>query len=131
YRRRQAAEAPDGEEADLVAHHPPELACEVPAQEGHEPVHLARRALPVLGRERVQGEVADAELAAHLDDRAHGVLPHPVPLEAREAALLCPAPVAVHDDGHVARQVCGIDLDHQTAMISSSFCFKTFSTRST
>src|SRR5439155_20532215 len=123
--------APGGGEADMVAHQPPERAGEVATQEGHEPVHLARRALPVLGREGVQGEVADTELAAHLDDGAHGVLPHPMPLEAREAALLCPAPVAVHDDGHVARQVCRIDLDHHTAMISSSFVFKTFSTRST
>ena len=33
--------------------------------------------------------------------------PLPVPLDARQTALLRPAAVAVHDDGDVARQLDG------------------------
>ena len=46
---------------------------------------------------------------ADLDDGAHGVLADAVAVQAREAALLGPAPVAVHDDGDVLRQACGIE----------------------
>src|SRR5207244_2846231 len=130
HRRRQAAEAPDGEQADLMLHHLAELGRQVAAEERHEPVDLARRAAPVLGGEGVEREVADAEAPAGLHHRPHRLLADTVPLQARQAALLRPAPVAVHDDGHVARQASGIDLHHQTAMISSSLLFKVFSTRS-
>src|SRR5207249_5000116 len=130
HRQRQAAEAADGEQADLVLHHLAELGRQVAAEERHEPVDLARRAAPVLRGEGVEREVADAEAPAGLDYRPHRFLADAMPLQTRQAAPFGPAPVAVHDDGHVTRQVSRIDLHHQTAMISSSFPLSVFSTRS-
>src|SRR5437016_13733062 len=114
-----------------MLHHLAELGRQVAAKERHEPVDLARRAAPVLGGEGIEREVADAAAPAGFDPRSDRFLADAVPLQAREAALLRPAPVAVHDDGHVARQARRIDLHHQTAMISSSFPLSVLSTRST
>src|SRR5262245_29432571 len=114
-----------------MPHHLAELAREVLAQELHQAVDLARRPVPVLAREGEQREVLDAELAARLDDGAHRVLADPVPVETRQSALLRPAPVAVHDDRHVGRESIVVELDHHTAMISSSLVLSIFSSRST
>src|SRR5579871_4171261 len=130
HRRGQPAQVADREQADVMLHHLAELALQVAAQQRHEAVDLARRAVPVLAREREQREVLDAQPPARLHHRAHRLLAGTVPVEARKAALLRPAAVAVHDDGDVARQPRGIDLDHQTAMISSSLVLSSFSTRS-
>ena len=130
-RRRQAAEAPHREQTDLMLHHLAELAGEITAEKRHQPIHLPRRPRPVLGREGVEREVGDAELAARLHDRPHRLLPCPVTVEARQATLLGPAAVAIHDDGDVPRKLGRIALHHQTAMISSSLVLRTFSTRST
>src|SRR6185503_148104 len=86
---------------------------------------------PVLGRKGVEREVADAEAPARLDHGAHRFLADPVAVQASETAVLRPAAVAVHDDGHVPRQTRGIELHHHTAMISSSLALRTLSTRST
>jgi len=76
--------------------------------DGHQhQAHQARDfvfgALPVLGREGKHGEVLDAAVGTgvdHLDQRIHTGL---VAEEARQVALLRPAPIAIHHDGHVAR----------------------------
>src|SRR5207249_6846939 len=102
---------------DLMLHHLAELGRQIAAEERHEPVDLARRAAPVLGGEGVEREVADAEAPAGLDHRPHRLLADAVPLQARQAALLRPAPAAVHDDGHVARQASG---DRKSTRLNSS-----------
>jgi hypothetical protein len=71
--------------------------------QAHQERHLLGRALPVLGRERKNGEVLDAPVGAgehRLDER---VDPGLVAEHARQEALLRPSAVAVHDDGDVLR----------------------------
>ena len=62
----------------------------------------ALRALPVLRGKGVERQELDLQIAAAFDDRA------PIPrllvaFDPRQPALLRPAPVAIHDDGDVAR----------------------------
>jgi hypothetical protein len=60
------------------------------------------------GAKRVEGEVVDAELRAglrHIADGRHAlVMPHDPGL----TPLLSPAPVPVHDTGHVGRELSPI-----------------------
>jgi hypothetical protein len=86
-----------------VLHHLVELARQVPPEQLHEAVDLARWPVPVLRREREEREVLDAEPSCRFDDRAHRILADAVAVQARESALLGPASVAVHDDRDVAR----------------------------
>ena len=67
----------------------------------HEESDLVGRALPVLGRERVDGEVLHADLDGARDDVEQRRLPRLVSLDAREAAAVRPPAVAVHDDRDV------------------------------
>ena len=81
-----------------------EVAADEALHQPHQIVDLVDRARPVLGREAVEREVGDAEL----DRRAHRA-PHRLDAVAmtdgaRQAVLAGPAPVAVHDDGDVARR---------------------------
>ena len=57
--------------------------------------------VPVLGGEGVDGEPGDPELEGALGGVEEGLLPRPVTLGPRQAALLSPPAVAVHDTGHV------------------------------
>ena len=67
----------------------------------HEPFHLFGGPAPVLGREGVEGELPDAQIARLLDHAAHGLHSGPVTGAHRQVAATSPATVAVHDDGHV------------------------------
>ena len=70
------------------------------------------------------GAHGDAEIAGGSHHAAQGLEPLAMPPDSREPAALGPAPVAIHDDGHVARHTVGSmwTLLHQTWRISSSFC---------
>ena len=81
---------------------------EILLQQGHEEVEFRLGALPVLAAEAVERELADAEPAAFLDGGADAVGAAGVAFDARQAALLRPAAVAVHDDGDVLRQPRGV-----------------------
>ena len=72
-------------------------------QEAHEVRDLFGRPAPVLGREAVEGQVPDAELAGRAHRPPDRLDAAPMALEARQAALGRPAAVAVHDDGDVGR----------------------------
>src|SRR5712671_6098755 len=78
-------------------------------QGGHEQL-LERRNLfggpaPVLRAEGEQRQVFDAAIGARAGDPAHPLDPLLVTGDAREIALLGPAPVAVHDDGDMPRDI--------------------------
>ena len=107
---RQLRQIADREQPDAVLHHLLELRREIVPEEAHERGHLVARPLPVLGRERVEAQVRNAETPRRLDDLLHRLLAAPVARNARQAALGRPAPVAVHDDGHVAWQPVFVDL---------------------
>src|SRR5204863_3623581 len=92
--------------------------------------------VPVLRRERVEGEEAQPRRIGGADDRAGGLDTLAVAGHARQPALGGPAPVAVHDDGDVRGHRVRADRlqqgrlggdRHQKDMISCSFFFRSSS----
>ena len=79
----------------------------LPAQdvlvEAHQEAHFLRGPPPVLGGEGVHTHVFDPQLDRAGHDVQQGRLPCFVALDPRQAALVRPAPVAVHDDRHMPR----------------------------
>jgi len=71
------------------------------AEQAHQPLHLARRPLPVVGGKREQREGPDPEVGRRFDQSPHRPGALPMPGRARPALTGRPAPVAVHDDAHV------------------------------
>src|SRR6516162_5917527 len=71
---------------------------------------LAGVPLPILGREGVQGEVGQPDLQGAVDDLVQGLDTRAVSLGTRQAALLSPAAVTVHNDRDVPRYPVGGDL---------------------
>ena len=67
-------------------------------------------AVPVLGREGVERQELNAHLAGNLSHLANGVDTVLVAETAFLTVLLGPTPVAVHDDGDVARDARLIQL---------------------
>ena len=74
-------------------------------QEVHEEVELLLRPLPVLAGKAIERELLDAQPGRFLGDAADARDAAAVPLDARQAALPGPTPVAVHDDGDVPRHL--------------------------
>src|SRR3954469_2828199 len=84
----------------------------------HQRGHLLRGARPVLGGERVDGELPDAELDGVAQPRLDDVRARAVPLLDGETSRLRPAAVAIGDDGDVARRA------GHTSRISSSLALR-------
>jgi hypothetical protein len=97
----QAIAAADHAQAHAVLHAAGGLLAQVGVKEVHEPARLLEGAPPVVRREGVEGEGADAEIGRRLHDAIDGVGAAAVALEPRHAPAHRPAAVAVHDDGHV------------------------------
>jgi hypothetical protein len=91
-------------EPDLVLEDLLPFLLQIVAEKVHQSGHLLHRPGPVLGGERVERERLDADAARGAGDLADAVAPLPVTLQPGQAALLRPAPVAVHDDAHVPGQ---------------------------
>ena len=78
---------------------------EEPLVEVHEEPDLVERPLPVLRRERVHREPANAG-GVRAPDRVHErLLTGGMAVGAGQTALLGPSPVAVHDNRHMARDI--------------------------
>ena len=107
--RIESVHAADDPEDDVVVEERPELAAEVFLQERHERRDLEVRALPVLRRERVERERRELEARGGLDGRPHRGDARAVALHPRQPPLARPAPVAVHDDGHVPGQAAEVE----------------------
>ena len=73
----------------------------------HDEADLCRRALPVFRRESVDGKIAHSCVDGPGDRVEKRILPRPVPLGARKSPIVGPAPIAVHNDGDVARYFPG------------------------
>ncbi len=101
---------PDLDEADVLPHEAFAFALDVEDVEIHEALDLVAGALPVLEGERIEREDFDADRRGFLDDGADGGGAVAVPEDSREAALLSPAAVAVHDDGDVPGDALGVDI---------------------
>ena len=80
------------------------------AVEAHQEAHLLGAALPVLGGERIDREVLDADFDGPAGDVDEHRLAHLVALGAVQPALGGPPPIAVHDDGDMVGHLVGRDL---------------------
>ena len=67
------------------------------------PADFVRRAAPILGREGVDRQVADAELGAGFEHPPQVVDAGAVAGQTRQAPGARPTAVAVHDDRHMVR----------------------------
>ena len=77
--------------------------------EPHQPANLVGGPLPVLGGERVGGQVPHPRLHGTVDGVQQGGLTAGVAVGAGEIAFLGPATVAIHHDRDVAGQELGRD----------------------
>ena len=104
----QACDFPDHAQADVVLHK--ELVLKAREQEAHERGHLVGGAVPVFGGKGVERQEAHTEVGGGRCDFAHGFHAFLVAHAAVLSTCLCPASVAVHDDGHVGGDAFRIDL---------------------
>ena len=95
--------ASDEAHADALVVQLGRLLVDPPGEHGHQRGDLVGRPVPVLGRERVDGQFLDPEVDRVAQARLDGVGPGLVAGYHREALSPGPAPVAVGDDRHVAR----------------------------
>ena len=93
------------DQADVVLLALGALGDEVVAVELHEEVDLGSGALPVFRTEAVEGEGVEAQAGAMGDHSPDGFGSAFVTADSGQASLAGPAPVAVHDDGYVAREL--------------------------
>ena len=84
-----------------VLFHVPQRLFQIPAQQLHDSRHFFRRALPVLRGKGVHRQVFHAQGAAVVGDPPEGFRACGVTGGAGQTPLLCPAAVAVHDDGNM------------------------------
>lgn len=101
--RRQARQVAEKAESHTVAVHVADCLAEVFLQQVHNGVHLVLRALPVLRGEGVDRQVLQADALGIICDRAERLRARLMSCRTRQATLLCPTAVAVHDDGDVGR----------------------------
>ena len=103
--------AADVGHADVVVVHPLDVADEVALEELHEEAHLGLGAAQiVLEREGVEGEPGKVDARGGFDDVLDGFGAFLMAEETLEGALAGPAAVAVHDDGDVLGNFCGVEL---------------------
>jgi hypothetical protein len=72
-------------------------------EELHERLYLSLWTCPVLGREGIEGKRLHPGASSGLKQGSEHRDTGPVACRARKPASLGPAPVAVHNDGHVTR----------------------------
>ena len=81
-----------------------ELAGQHPLKQGHQKADLFARTAPVFGGEGVGGEGTDPPVAAQPQGALERLNALAMAHHPRQVALLGPAPVAIHDHGHMAGQ---------------------------
>jgi hypothetical protein len=101
----EAIDLADDFEADVVFVHLGYFGFQVAGEILHERIDFVFGAVPVFDGEGVESEVFDAEFAAGAEDGADTFDAGAMSFHARELTLLGPAPVAIHDDGEVGREV--------------------------
>ncbi len=98
---RKTVAASDDAEAHAVFQAASHLPAEITVEQAHERRNFHHRALPVVGGKRKHRERADSQLARSIGDAPHGMGSGAMSGDTRQAALLRPTAIAVHDDGHV------------------------------
>ena len=102
--RADGAKLAENFQPDMVGLHLVDGLVQVFFKQAHDGLHLVRRALPVFRGEGVDRQILHADVLAVGRDAAEGLAAGRVTGSARKAALLCPAAIAVHNDGDVARR---------------------------
>src|SRR5690606_16089621 len=90
-------------EAHSAARQLVDLATQVEAEQVHQLVDLARRALPVLRREREQRQIGYLPLPAALDRLADRLGAPLMTEDRRHAVGTRPAAIAIHDDRQMSQ----------------------------
>ena len=104
-RRREPVATADEAHAHALRREVLELAVDRLGEQVEQVGDLVGRPRPVLGRERVHGERAHAEIDRRLDGAAQCTRAGAVPREHGQPATAGPAAVAVHDQRHVRRDL--------------------------
>ena len=108
---REVVGAADVGHADVVVVHPLDVADEVALEELHEEADLGLGAAQVVfEREGVEGEPGKIDARGGFDDVLNGFGAFLMAEEALEGAFAGPAAIAVHDDGDVLGNFCGVEL---------------------
>ncbi len=119
---REVVGAADVGHADVVVVHALDVADEVALEELHEEADLGLGAAQIVfEREGVEGEPGEIDAGGGLDDVLDGLGALLVAEEALEGALAGPAAVAVHDDGDVLWDLCGVELPVDAQFFGSKF----------
>ncbi len=111
--RRQSVEIADRLELNVVRVNFFQLGPDEPLEHLHQPGDLGLWPFPVLGRECVERDGLYTEPRTRVDDRPNRIGTGAVAENSRLAPQLCPAAVAVHDDGDMLRHAFGIDRRQQ------------------
>jgi len=75
-------------------------------QQVHQSINLFLRAIPVFGREGVQGKELYSTPGSGLQGSAHGFNTVGVAKDSLFALALCPTTIAIHDDGYMTWNTC-------------------------
>src|SRR5262249_45606840 len=94
---------------DILRHDLVALGDEILVQQRHEEFEFMLRSFPVLDTKAVQRQLPKTKPDAFLNRAADALYSTGMALDARQATLLGPAAVAVHDDGHVPRHLRRIE----------------------
>src|SRR6516165_5673062 len=113
---RQIVGAPKEPHTNVVALDQRHLVADVLAEQFHEEFNFRFGAAPVFDREGVERKGLDVEPSTRFDGSASGLGARAVANDAREVALLRPAPVAVHDDGDMAGKARDIQFFEKTRL---------------
>ena len=100
---RQRIQPADSLQPDIVLLQFGQFFAQIKAQQAPKGFDFGAGALPVLDRERIKGEDADAQAGAGFHGGAHRPDSGLVSGDARQAAAGGPATVAIHDNGDVRR----------------------------
>src|SRR5690606_13780247 len=94
---------------DVILNKFREVAADESPHQPHQIRNLVFRPLPVLRRERIERQTLQTERPEPTHEAAHRLYPFAMTHRAGEEALLGPAAIAVHDNGHVPCAVTSID----------------------
>ena len=115
---RQIVRAPDVPHAHVVVHHALQIALQIGLQQAHQEADFgARPAQIVLERKCVERQPRQTDARSRLCDQLHAFGALLVAQEPLQRTPARPAPVAVHDDGHMLRQTLGLQRDINGALL--------------
>src|SRR5699024_2530350 len=74
-------------------------------QQLHQTIHFITWPVPVLSTKCIQGEIFNSQLRGALNNITYALHTMKVPEQTVMPTFLCPAPVSIHNNGDVFRQI--------------------------